>query len=40
MGQIWPIREHPLPQVDLEPTWGWGRPPTLTLAARARGRQP
>lgn len=25
MGQIWPIREGPLTQVDLEPTWG-GRP--------------
>ena len=22
MGQIWPIREGPLTQVDLEPTWG------------------
>ena len=24
MGQFWPIREGPLTQVDLEPTWGWG----------------
>ena len=33
MGQIWPIREGPLTQVDLEPTWG-GAP---TLAAIGKG---
>ena len=35
MGQFWPIREGPLTQVDLEPTWGGAPNPSRHGGAAA-----